>query len=73
MPDPEKGSFQLLSPKGPAVEVGEEFEFRLTPDAIVQLRLQAIERTLSRIPIVGQDYTAELKRAGLQRLDLRSP
>lgn len=70
MPDPAEGFFQVLTPKGPGVRVGEEFEFRLTPDAELLLRVQCLEHAISCTPIAGQIYAAGLKRAGLQRLNL---
>ena len=70
MPDPEEGAFQVLTPKGAGVTVGEEFEFRLSPDAELRFRVQCLERAISRIPLVGQDYASELRRAGLKKLDL---
>jgi len=73
MPDPEKGAFQVLTPKGAGVTVGEEFEFRLSPDAELRLRVQCLERVLSRIPMVGQDYSRELQRVGLKKLDRKLP
>ena len=74
MPDPEEGSFQLRTPRGPRVKVGgegyeiEELEF--PPEAELEFRVQAIEKTLSRIPIIGLDYASELRRVGLKKLDL---
>ena len=53
-----------------AVEVGEKIEFRLSPLAQLELRVQDLEQVISRIPIVSSDYAAELKRAGLQKLNL---
>jgi len=71
MPDPEKGSFHIPGPKGPAVRVGEELKFRLTPQAELALRVQALERGILRVPFLGQDYARELQRAGLKKSDLK--
>ncbi len=71
MPNPEEFSFHQLTPKGPGVRVGEEFEFRLTQDAELALRVQALERAISRVPFLGQDYARELQRAGLKKSNLK--
>ena len=71
MPDPEKGSFHIPGPKGPPVRVGEELESRLTPQAELALRVQALERAISRVPFLGQDYARELQRVGLEKSDLK--
>lgn len=67
----EEGRFQLLTPKGPGVRVGEEFKIKLTTQAELELRIQAIERVRLRIPFAGLDYANELKRVGLEKLDLQ--
>ena len=71
MPDPDEFSFHTPGPKGPGVRVGEEFEFRLTPEAELKLRVQALERAISRVPFLGLDYARELKRVGLEKSDLK--
>ena len=73
MPNPEAGSFNVLTPKGPGVRVGEELKFTLAPQAQLEFRVQAIERVLLRIPFAGLDYANELKRVGLEKLDLKLP
>lgn len=73
MPDPQAGSFQQRTPKSPPVQVGERLEIRLTPEAERDLRIQCLERAISQIPIIGQNYANELRRLGLQKLDLKLP
>ena len=70
MPNPEEGSFHTPGPKGPPARVDEEFKITLTPQAELELRVQALEQVISRIPIVSSDYASELRRAGLKRLNL---
>ena len=55
----------------PKVPVGEELVIttRVSFDELA-LRVQALENVISRIPIIGPDYKAELRRAGLERRDL---
>ncbi len=71
MPDPQDFRFHQLTPKGPAVEVGERLERSLTPDAELRLRVQCIERVLLNMPIAGWAYAGELKSVGLKKLDMR--
>ncbi|GAI83799.1 unnamed protein product [marine sediment metagenome] len=73
MPNPDEGRFQLLTPKGPPVQVGEKLEIRLTPEAELLFRLQAIERALACSPFACNKYAKELKRVGLEKLDLKLP
>ena len=73
MPDPGAGSFHTPGPKSPSVEVGEKLRMGLTPDAELLFRVQCIERVISHIPIVGQDYNRELQRIGLKKLDMELP
>lgn len=73
MPDPQAGGFNIPGPKGPSVPVGEELRMGLTPDTELLFRIQCLERVLSRIPIVGQDYNRELQRIGLKKLDMKLP
>ncbi|MBA7565104.1 hypothetical protein ES708_06779 [subsurface metagenome] len=70
MPDPEKGSFHTPGPKGPPVRVGEEFKITLTPQAELEFRMQALERVILRMPVACGWYADELRRAGLQKLNL---
>ncbi len=60
MPNPEEGRFQLLTPKGAGVRVGEEFKLTLTPQAQLEFRIQSIERTILRVAFLGQDYARKL-------------
>jgi len=53
------------------VIVGEEPHFRLTESAQLELRVQCLERVISRIPIAGFDYAQELQRAGLRKLNIK--
>ena len=73
MPDPEAGSFNVRTPKSSPVPVGERLKMGLTPDTELRFRIQCIERVISRIPIVGQDYNRELQRTGLKKLDMKLP
>lgn len=53
------------------VRVGEEFTMRFRPSFDeLALRVQVLEAVISKIPIVGQDYKAELGRVGLKRRTL---
>ena len=61
MPGPEEST---------QVRVGEEAHFRLTASAELELRVQCLERVISRIPIAGFDYAQELQRAGLRKLNI---
>lgn len=71
MPGPQDFRFHQLTPKGPPVRVGEELEIRPTLDAELALRVQALERAISRVPFLGQDYANELKRVGLKKSNLK--
>ncbi|GAH72710.1 unnamed protein product [marine sediment metagenome] len=73
MPDPDDFRFQVRTPKGPGVRVGEEFRLTLTPQSELQFRIQALERAILRVPILGQDYAHELQRVGLDKLNLELP
>ena len=72
MPDPKDFRFQMKTPKGPPVQVGEELRMGLTPDAELLFRVQCIERVLSYSPFAWW-YASELKRVGLKKLDMELP
>lgn len=71
MPDPEKGSFYTPGPKGPSVQVGEEFTFRLTPFSQLLLRVQCLEKAIACSPFAYRTYDQELERVGLKKLDVK--
>ncbi|MBA7538992.1 hypothetical protein ES705_31270 [subsurface metagenome] len=73
MPDPEKGSFHIPGPKGPGVKVGEEFRFRLTPQAELELRVQCLERAIACCPFCCNKYAKELRSVGLEKLNMELP
>ena len=73
MPNPEEGRFQLRTPKGPPVQVGEEFKITLTPQAELLFRVQALERAIACSPFCCNKYTKELQSVGLEKLDLELP
>jgi len=71
MPNPEEGSFHTPGEKGPGVVVGEELVIVTKPSLeSLAVRLQILERVISRAPFIGLDYSSELRKAGLQRRDL---
>jgi len=71
MPNPEDFRFHQLTPKGPGVRVGEEFEIRLTPFSQLQLRVQCLEQAIACCPFCFNTYNKELERVGLKKLDMQ--
>jgi len=71
MSNPEEGRFHTPGEKGPRVVVGEKLVIRTLPSLEeLALRVQILERVISRAPFIGLDYSSELRKAGLQRRDL---
>jgi len=60
----------MPSPKEEVQVRTTEPHFRLTESAELELRVQCLERVISRIPIASFDYARELQRAGLKKLNL---
>ena len=76
MPNPEDFRFHTPGPKGPParapIKVGEEVELRLGPLGQLELRVQALERTIQWCgPLAHIIYNQELQRVGLKKLNIK--